>query len=287
MHKGIAYPGEQSATVDEELWNAVQAKLSGNLTRHWKTRIESGALLGGLIFDDRGNRMAPTYTMRRGSRYRYYVSQAQLRGNLEGSRPRIGADVVERLIVEQLSRRQRRDDLAADITNGVWSAQARELILTMVDRVIVPHDEIEVAHKIKGECGNEVSIDGEDKNEGRSTLRLPLPRPCPRERREILIPGNSGTQPRRIDQALILALARARLWMRALRQAEFVDTAEIAQRFGLSDAHVRRLLRFAYLAPDIVEAIVDGRQPRILTVKLLLKSIPLDWADQRAAFGFC
>ena len=75
--------------------------------------------------------------------------------------------------------------------------------------------------------------------------------------------------------------------MRALRHAEFFDTADIAQRFGLSDAHVRRLLRFAYLAPDIVEAIVEGRQPRILTVKLLLKGIPLDWADQRAAFGFC
>jgi len=284
MHKGIAYPGEQSAIVDEELWNAVQAKLSGNLTRHRKTRIESGALLGGLIFDDRGNRMAPTYTMRRGSRYRYYVSQARLRGNREGSRPRIGADDVERLIVEQLFRRQRRDGLAADITNGVWSAETRELILTMVDRVIVHHDEIEVAHKIKG--GNAASIDGEDKNEGQNTLRLPLPPHRPRERREILIPGNSGTQPRRIDQALILALARARIWMCALRQAEFVDTAEIAQRFGLSDAHVRRLLRFAYLAPDIVEAIVEGRQPRILTVKLLLKSIPLDWADQRAAFGF-
>src|SRR5271168_4020009 len=282
VHKGIAYPGEQSAIVDEELWNPVQAKLTGNLTRRRQARIASGALLGGLIFDDRGNRMAPTYTMRRGSRYRYYVSQAQLRGNREGSRPRIGADDVERLIVEHLCRQQRRDDLAADITTGVWSAETRELIPTMVDRVIVHHDEIEVAHKIKG--GNAASIDGEDKNEGQNTLRLPLPPHRPRERREILIPSNSGTQPRRIDQALILALARARIWMCALRQAEFVDTAEIAQRFGLSDAHVRRLLRFAYLAPDIVEAIVEGRQPRILTVKLLLKSIPLDWADQRAAF---
>ena len=74
--------------------------------------------------------------------------------------------------------------------------------------------------------------------------------------------------------------------MRALQLAEFVDTAEIAQRFGLSDAHVRRLLRLSYLAPAIVEAIVEGRQPRILTVKLLLRAIPLDWADQRTAFGF-
>jgi hypothetical protein len=230
--------------------------------------------------------MSPTYTMRRGSRYRYYVSQAQLRGKREGSRPRIGADDVERLIVEQLCRQQRRDDLAADITTGVWSAETRELILTMVDRVIVHHDEIEVALKIKGEGGTAASIDGEDKNESQNTLGLPLPPSRPRERKEIFIHGNSGTQPRRIDQALVLALARARSWMRALQLAEFVDTAEIAQRFGLSDAHVRRLLRFSYLAPDIVEAIVEGRQPRILTVKLLLRAIPLDWADQRTAFGF-
>src|SRR5271169_3964304 len=285
VHKGIAYPGEQSAIVDEELWNAVQAKLTGNLTRRRQARIESGAVLGGLIFDDRGNCMAPTYTMRRGSRYRYYVSQAQLRGNREGSRPRIGADDVERLIVEQLCRRQRRDGLAADITTGVWSAETRELIPT-VDRVIVHHDEIEVALKIKGEGGTAASIDGEDENESQKTFGLPLPPSRPRERKEIFIPGNSGTQPRRIDQALVLALARARSWMRALQLAEFVDTAEIAQRFGLSDAHVRRLLRFSYLAPDIVEAIVEGRQPRILTVKLLLRAIPLDWADQRTAFGF-
>jgi site-specific DNA recombinase len=98
--------------VDEELWTAVQVKLTGNLKRRRQARIESGAILRGLIFDGRGNRMSPTYTMRRGSRYRYYVSQAQLRGNREGSRPRIGADDVERLIVERLSRRQERESLA-------------------------------------------------------------------------------------------------------------------------------------------------------------------------------
>jgi hypothetical protein len=54
---------------------------------------------------------------------------------------------------------------------------------------------------------------------------------------------------------------------------------------GWSFVPASRLLRFTYLAPDIVEAIVEGRQPRTLTVKLLLEGIPLDWCDQRAAFG--
>src|SRR5262249_10170259 len=124
-------------------------------------------------------------------------------------------------------------------------------------------------------------------SDGPKTLRLALPPPPrSRARKEILVPGDSVAQPRRIDQALILALARAKSWMRALQHGEFADTDEIAQPFGLSDAHVRPLLRFAYLAPDIVEAIIEGRQPHALTVKLLLRGIPLDWEDQRAAFGF-
>ena len=286
VHKGIVYPGEHSAIVDEKLWNEVQARLSGNLTSRRQARIESGAVLSGLIFDDRGNRMSPTYTVRRGNRYRYYISQAQLRGKRVGSRSRIGADVVERLIVEQLCQQQRRDDLAADLTAGVWSKETRELILATVDRIVVHNNSIEVT--LKGKAVEDIiaSTDEDDQSEKRHLVKLQLPPHRARERKEIFVPGNSGTQARRLDRELMRALARARSWMRALRQGEFIDTAEIAQRFGLSDAHVRRLVRFAYLAPDIVEAIVEGRQPRILTVKLLLKGIPLDWADQRAAFGF-
>ena len=105
-------------------------------------------------------------------------------------------------------------------------------------------------------------------------------------RREIIVPGGRDTLARRLDQALILAIARAKVWMRDLRARKYADTKEIAQRFQLSDAHVRRILRFGYLAPDIIEAIIEGRQPRSLTVKRLLRGIPCAWAGQRAAFGF-
>src|SRR5262245_41583928 len=278
VHRGSAYPGEHEAIVNKELWNAVQARLSGNLRRRRLTRIGSGALLGGLIFDDRGNRMSPTYTVRRRNRYRYYVCQAQLRGGEAGSRPRINADDVEQVVVEELCR-QRPQDERTDIATGVWSAETRELVRSSVDRVVIRHDAIEITLKGK------IDHDG-NQSDSPKTLRLALPPPRPREHKEILVPGNPVTQSRRIDQALILALARAKSWMRALQHGEFADTDEIAQRFGLSDAHVRRLLRFAYLAPDIVEAIIEGRQPRALTVKLLLRGIPLDWEDQRAALGF-
>ena len=78
VHKGVAYPGEHKAIVDEELWRAVQDRLAANRTIRRKSRIETGALLGGLIYDDRGNIMSPTYSIRRGYRYRYYISSALL-----------------------------------------------------------------------------------------------------------------------------------------------------------------------------------------------------------------
>jgi hypothetical protein len=111
-----------------------------------------------------------------------------------------------------------------------------------------------------------------------------LPAPEPRARKEIVTAGE-GT-PRRVDHGLILAIARAKNWMQGLLEGKYQDTTEIAARFELNDAHVRRLLRLRYLAPDIIEAIVEGRQPRSLTVKRLLKGIPCAWADQRMVFGF-
>jgi DNA invertase Pin-like site-specific DNA recombinase len=280
VHKGIAYPGEHEAIVKEELWNAVQAKLSGNLTKRRHARIESGALLAGRIFDDRGNRMSPSYTMRRGNRYRYYISQAHLQGGEPGSRSRISADEVERVVVEALCRPPSRNNQTAGFSTGVWSAEIRETVRNSVSRAVIHRDDIEITPKIK-----ELTIDGDNPSRDVKTFRLALPPHRPRARKEILVPGNCGTQPRRINEALILALARAKSWMRGLRQGEFADTNEIAQRFGLGHAHVRRLLRVAYLAPDIVEAIIEGRQPRTLTVRRLLRGIPLSWPDQRATFG--
>jgi hypothetical protein len=75
--------------------------------------------------------------------------------------------------------------------------------------------------------------DGEDHEPAQTILKAPLPNARPRARKEVLVPGNAGS-PQRVDQALILTLARARSWMRALQQGEYTHTAEIAGRFGLA-----------------------------------------------------
>ena len=115
---------------------------------------------------------------------------------------------------------------------------------------------------------------------------MPVPGRRLRDRKDIIIPGVAGTPPRRLDRSLVLAVARGRTWASALRRGENADTAEIASKCGLSEAYVRRILRLAFLAPDIVESIAEGRQPRGLTLHRLLCPVPFAWAEQRQRFGF-
>src|SRR6185437_6370119 len=248
VHKGIAYPGQHEAIVEEELWQAVQQLLSNNLVQRRRSRTESGAILSGLIFDDRRNRMTPSYTSRRGVRYRYYISQALLRDDPKqaGSRPRVSADDIEPAIVNAVQHRLHPDGPKTVAAPRSWDQETRLLVRETVTQLLVQRDTVEITFK-KNAAVTSDEIDG-----GQTVppvLTLPLPSDNSRARREIIVPG-PNSEKRHVDEALILALARARSWLRGLTQGDYADTAEIAQRFKLNEAHVRRLIRFAFLAPD-------------------------------------
>src|SRR6476646_8733441 len=83
--------GEQPAIVDRDLFEAVHTKLSGQATNHSATRMKSEALLAGHIFDDRGNRMSPTYARKKGIKYRHYLSSVLLHLTAHWSRPGFSA----------------------------------------------------------------------------------------------------------------------------------------------------------------------------------------------------
>jgi len=84
------------------------------------------------------------------------------------------------------------------------------------------------------------------------------------------------------------AVARACVWFEELCSGRPRSIREIAAREGVTDPFVSRLLPLAFLAPEIVTAIVEGRQPIDLTTEKLIKKIdlPLDWTDQKRALGF-
>jgi site-specific DNA recombinase len=104
-HKGSAYPGEHSAIVEQWLWDAVQAVLTDNrVARANGASTKQPSLLTGVIFDEAGDRLTPTWSVKKGTRYRYYVSTSLVTGSgpTRSSRRRIPAGNLERVIIDRL-----------------------------------------------------------------------------------------------------------------------------------------------------------------------------------------
>jgi DNA invertase Pin-like site-specific DNA recombinase len=127
-HKGQVYPGEHKPIISRELWDQVHAVLAESpRARANKSRSQSPALLRGLIFGADGRAMSPTHTRRRGRLYRYYVSQAVLKGSENPS----SSDMVRRVSAAEIEAavvRQVRDLLRQpEIVIGTWIAAREEL----------------------------------------------------------------------------------------------------------------------------------------------------------------
>jgi hypothetical protein len=88
---------------------------------------------------------------------------------------------------------------------------------------------------------------------------------------------------RHIDNAVVKATARAFRWRELLENGTHATIAEIAAAEKINESYVGRVLRLTLLAPDIVEAIMGGRQPAALTLATLMRRFPVGWAAQRAA----
>ena len=98
-------------------------------------------------------------------------------------------------------------------------------------------------------------------------------------RKEVQLPDGAPVQ-RKTDNTLIKALARAFRWKRMLETGEFATINELAEREGIAPSYMTRVLRLTLLAPDIVEAILDGRQGPEVTLGRLLDGFPVEWAGQ-------
>lgn len=260
-HKGNWYRGEHRPIIDAKLFNAVQGALSSNAITRKNRRSESGALLMGRLFDDRGNRMSPSYSTKNGVRYRFYVSSALLRGRKSeaGSLWRLSAMELEVSILKAL-----RD--AAPERSQLSDA---ELIEQYVSRVIVSKTQVTVSGKALtvGEP-NEVHIPLSARPANSASIHHP------------------AGEPRLPDPKLVHALVRAHKRMRDLTAGKFKSIEELAKSDNAHPKALRQELRLAFLAPDITEAILDGEQPLGLTLTKILPKLPLSWVEQRRALGF-
>jgi hypothetical protein len=103
-------------------------------------------------------------------------------------------------------------------------------------------------------------------------------------RKQILSPpGTAPWSPApRVDGALVKAVVRAHRWRHLLEGGEYSSSAELAKAEKVNDSYLSRILRLTLIAPDIIEAILSGRQPRTLQLDDLLKPLPAAWERQRS-----
>jgi hypothetical protein len=101
-------------------------------------------------------------------------------------------------------------------------------------------------------------------------------------RKLVITPDGATERPRpRIDSALVKALARAHRWQRLLESGECASITELAAAEKIDRSYLCRVLRLTLLAPEIVEAIVDGRQSEAMTLPALMKRSTVEWENQR------
>ena len=89
-----------------------------------------------------------------------------------------------------------------------------------------------------------------------------------------------------VQGAVVQALARAFSWSEAIENGEFSSVAELARHLDIDNSYVARILKLTTLAPDIIEAILNGEEPSGLSLARLIRTFPLGWEQQRVLFGF-
>jgi site-specific DNA recombinase len=298
-HKGQAYPGAHEAIVEPSVFAATQTRLTSAARRHKErpTRVATMALKG-LIFDADGHSMSPTFAHgRKGRLYRYYVSAPLQQGRPcegEDAIRRVPADAIETLVrqrVERVSRVPIGESEKARLRTFIERVEVHptsvQLVLKRCALFARPSDpEHELATLVRRvENGDRIAPDVS----GPANVRLTIS--CRMRLRGgrtwITTPdGRDTLGTPRVNPALIQALRSAHVMLSAAAGIP-IGLLEAA---SLPEAPVkpydRKLLRLAFLAPDIQRDIFDGRQPPGLSLERLMRGeIPASWDEQKAAFG--
>ena len=306
-HKGKRYPGRHKGIVDQDVFETTQKILAENRRKkHGHCAVaEHVSLLAGLVRNTKGTKLTATHTTKNGRRYRYYVAK-------DGASPnglRLPARDLEVLVVNSLTAwlsdknifTRAVHGLAGSQNLGAWighaafladglrqsrGASLRDLLTAMVDSVIVETETVVV--KIDLSALNPGRSQTPDEKHGTRDFdfyHLTVPARLLRKRGSLCLHlhADGVVHPTNIDPILIRLIAQGRAWFQQLLKGDRRSLREIARHEGVNESYVGHLLDLAFLSPEVVAKIVEGRQPAWLTgtrLKLMCP-LPLDWDQQR------
>jgi DNA invertase Pin-like site-specific DNA recombinase len=294
-HKGVSHPGQHEPVVSRALWDQVQSILTSNrVERRVGGQGRAPSLLTGMLRDSEGRLMSPTYAVKEARRYRYYVTRARAGEALPNDRKtRVPAGELERVVVEQLVGWLCREDSIAIDASSAQIEKARADYLLLAEQLdegsLQQRRELLLQHDVAVELGA-----------GKIRISLDVRHASREQPARVVIEVDAKFVDRGSDLRLMIAPDGTH----GLRKPDAVLLKLLAHAFAARDAllsgkpdpltssysplHRNRLARLSYLAPDIVSAIIEGRQPPALSGRRLLRAadLPFDWQSQRALLGF-
>ncbi len=306
-HKDKLHEGQHDGIIPLDLWDATQAKLRASAAERGNATTGNGtALFTSMIRDAAGRPMSPSFTVKEGRRYHYYVSSISkdidrgLSGASAAPVVRVPARRLEAAVREALRALLLDEAQLASLFVDGDTATTRRQLATAVElaRHFGPHA-IDGAHslltrlhfsliihrdRVAASVAHSALLAALDHNVGTAAgddRRIELivsTNITHRKRGARLVIAKNAPAEKIPDPNLVALIAKAH----RARAALFSNAAPRGNR------HIERLARLAYLAPDITTAIPDGTQPATLTSRSLLKlpGLPLEWNEQRTRLGF-
>jgi site-specific DNA recombinase len=296
-HKDQTYLGRHKEVIDQQTWEEVQAKLEGRAMRSKDMpRCSNKPLLLGLLFDEAGERLTTNHSLKNGKRYRYYVSKPpdDKKSKPEDNGWRLPAAELERLVVNELMsvltdpikvmdmlKSKQRPDLREELSQE----RLERILPDLVDRIELSRGHI----TFQLNTLQMAKLTSLKNTSGQPAYRHCTPVLMKRRGVEtkIVIPGDNRP-PKTKDPKLASLIGRSHVWFEQLKGGERSSIAEIARVENIDPGDVSRFLPLAFLAPDIVRAILKGEHdPEITTESLKrLSTLPIVWQDQRTRLGF-
>ena len=296
VHRGTAHDGEHVPIVDEELWDAVQARLREKAPPRKRPKNDrQKALLVGLLIDPHGRQIVPTYATKGTRRYAYYETRKDLARPADPPSTRFSQGLLDGHVLHHLGalledahglRRLANLDDAGLLRTMFYSARllwtrlkqsgdAQAAVQSLVALIKVRNDCLELTLK-------PTALGLPDQPCWRWTIPLPARKPF--REAKLRIDAVSGGDA--VDPQLVALLADALDAQRLVLASPHLSLNQLAISLGRCRKQLTKLFRLSWLSPRIVDAIVAGRQPRSLNrTRLLETELPINWSEQEILFG--
>lgn len=258
-HNGSWFVGEHKPIIDRGTFKGVQELLKSNSVARTRRQQKTDALLTGLLFDDRGNRMSPSFTVKGGIRYPFYVSSAVRNGRKTqaGSIRRVSGIEIEAVVLNALR---------SNIPSSVGTP-AGDLVGRHVARILIDNKRIVV------------SLKAED---GKNPTLMELPWYSADKKSHVQIDeGSANNSNRTPDPTLVQAVVRAHAWLKLLSHGTHNTIEALAAAIDMHPKVIRKRICLAFLAPSVTKAILQGEQPASITLGNINQVAALNWDGQR------